>query len=144
VYRKYEGLLCDRGCGGGRPHIIFHEESKKYILWTDSGLPGYQVSISSSPSSNFVRTPQRAALDPQHGLLKPADFAIEVISKPIGDFFGLDFLTMCSDKTGYAVYSILDFRYANAGSIWPPINQSMYISELSDAYVSLLDSMILI
>ena len=42
---------------------------------------------------------------------------------------------MSPDKTGYAVYSILDFRYANAGSLWPPINQSMYISELNEAYV---------
>jgi hypothetical protein len=47
---------------------------------------------------------------------------------------------MFSDKRGYAVYSILDFRYANAGSLWPPINQSMYISELNDAYVRPFDS----
>jgi hypothetical protein len=81
--RKYEGLLCTGilGCGGGRPHILYNEKTKKYVLWTDFGLPGYQVSTSYSPSAPFVKATARADLDPVHGRLKPADFSLEAISR---------------------------------------------------------------
>jgi hypothetical protein len=83
VFRKYEGLICSstKTCGGGRPHIVYHEKAKKYVLWTDFGLSGYQVSTSSSIAGPFVKSPTRAALDPTHRGLKPADFAIATISR---------------------------------------------------------------
>jgi hypothetical protein len=62
---------------------LFNEKSKKYVLWTDFGFSGYQVSTSSALSSPFVRAAQNAALDPVHGRLKPADFAIAAVSRLI-------------------------------------------------------------
>jgi hypothetical protein len=82
-YRKYEGLLCATGsrCGGGRPHILYNAKSGNYVLWVDLGNDGYQLSTSSSPKGPFTKSTQRAGLDPIHGRLKPADFAIAEASK---------------------------------------------------------------
>jgi hypothetical protein len=61
--------------------MLYNGKLKKYVLWTDNLLTGYQVSTSSSPTSGFVQAAKSAALDPSHGNLKPADFAIESVSK---------------------------------------------------------------
>jgi hypothetical protein len=80
--RKFEGHMCDsiKTCGGGRPHVIYNQKTKKYVLWTDYGFPGYQVSTADSMTGPFVKT-KIAALDPSHGNLKPGDFALEEFSK---------------------------------------------------------------
>jgi len=43
-----------------------------------------------------------------------------------------------ADGKGYAAYSVLNFMYAQGGSLWPPINQSMYAARLTDDYVCLI------
>jgi len=39
----------------------------------------------------------------------------------------------------YLVFSALNFRDPNAGSIWPPIFQSLHISPLTSDFVGVLD-----
>jgi hypothetical protein len=43
-----------------------------------------------------------------------------------------------SDGKGYAVYAMLDFRYKEAGTLWPPISQLLFISRMSDDYVRII------
>lgn len=57
----------------------------------------------------------RATIDPHFATLQPADFTVE-------SFDGIH---------GYIVFSALNFMYPSAGSIWPPIQQTIHISELT-------------
>jgi hypothetical protein len=123
---KYEGFLydpfvpnpCDDTGGCGRPHIVFNNRTNTYVLWMNAGSPGYVVATSNSPKGpfNFVG---RAAIDPAFAALQPADFAVE----SFGD-------------QGYLVFSALNFRYPGAGSIWPPIQQTLHISQLSADFLN--------
>lgn len=120
--RKFEGFLfdpessnpCDALGGCGRPHIVYNGKSKTYVLWANAGSSGYIVATSKSPSGPFSFLSSTAAIDPQFNGLQPADFAVET--------FG--------DK-GYLVFSALNFADPRAGSIWPPIFQTLHISELT-------------
>ena len=125
----YEGFLFDpsspnspcNGLGGcGRPHIIYHAESSQYILWANAGSEGYQVATSSSPSGPFTFLPNPATIDPKFDGLQPADFTVELL--PNGKAF--------------LVFSALNFRDPRAGSIWPPIFQTLHISELTPDYLN--------
>lgn len=124
---KYEGFLydpttpnpCDAIGGCGRPHIVFNSESKTYVLWANAGSSGYIVGTSTSPSGPFTFMNETAAIDPQFDGLQPADFAVETFN-----------------GKGYIVFSVLNFRSPNAGSIWPPIFQTLHISELTPDYTN--------
>ncbi|KAF7195196.1 hypothetical protein HII31_03402, partial [Pseudocercospora fuligena] len=102
--------LADGGCG--RPHIVYN--GKQYVLWANAGPNGYLIATSSSPSGPFTFSKNRAAIDPQFSALQPADFTTTVIN-----------------NTGYLVFSALNFRDPRAGSIWPPIFQTLHTTELT-------------
>jgi len=125
--RKYEGFLfdpysrnpCAQAGGCGRPHILYNSNSSEYILWANAGSSGYQVATSCSPTGPFTFLNTTAAIDPQFDGLQPADFTIES--------FG---------HKAYLVFSALNFADPRAGSIWPPIFQTLHISELTDDYTN--------
>lgn len=104
--------VCLASGGCGRPHIVYNGE--EYILWANAGPNGYLVAGSSSPSGPFTFLADRAAIDPQFSALQPADFTTTVLN-----------------NTGYLVFSALNFRDPRAGSIWPPIFQTLHVSELT-------------
>lgn len=120
---QYEGFLfdpfstnpCDDLGGCGRPHIVYNSRSAQYILWANAGSSGYVIATSSFPSGPFRFASTRAVIDPQFDGLQPADFTVETLE----------------DKKGYIVFSALNFRDPRAGSIWPPIFQTLHISELT-------------
>jgi Glycosyl hydrolases family 43 len=121
---KYESFLYDpksKACPGlcGRPHIIYSPKISKYVLWANGGSHGYNVATSSSPSSDFTFLSSPATIDARFSSLQPADFAVEII-----------------DNKGYLVFSALDFSDPKAGSIWPPITQTMHISPLTDDFTN--------
>lgn len=126
---KYEGLLYDPAAPGnpcldpnggcGRPHILHNRPTGKYVLWANAGTQGYVIATSTSPAGPFAFLSQRAAIDAQFDGLQPADFAVES--------FG--------DKA-HLVFSALNFRDPRAGSIWPPIFQTLHISELSTDFTN--------
>lgn len=58
-------------------------------------------------------------IDPAFNGLQPADFTVEI--------FG---------NQGYLVFSALNFRDPRAGSLWPPIFQTLHISPLTPDFVS--------
>ena len=125
---KYEGFLfdpfsptspCNAAGGCGRPHILYNSNSSQYVLWANAGSSGYQVATSDSPSGPFTFLPNTAAIDPQFDGLQPADFTVET--------FG---------SKALLVFSALNFRDPRAGSIWPPIFQTLHISELTDEYLN--------
>ncbi|KAF2151532.1 glycoside hydrolase family 43 protein, partial [Myriangium duriaei CBS 260.36] len=119
---KYEGYLydpavsnpCNNIGGCGRPHILYNSAKKQYIFWANAGSSGYIIATSSSPSGPFTFAPTTAQLDPRYAALQPADFAVETVN-----------------NVGYIVFSALNFAYPNAGSIWPPIQQTLHISKLT-------------
>lgn len=124
---KYEGLLydptvtnpCDAIGGCGRPHILYNKPTAKYVLWANAGSSGYIVATSTAPAGPYSFLSKTAAIDPQFAALQPADFAVES--------FG--------DKA-YLVFSALNFRDPRAGSIWPPIFQTLHISELTSDFTN--------
>lgn len=124
---EYEGFLydpassnpCNAAGGCGRPHIIYNPTSQKYILWANAGSSGYQVASSSSPTGPFTFASSTAAIDPQFDGLQPADFAVETIG-----------------SKGYIVFSALNFMSPNAGSLWPPIFQTLHVSELTADFMN--------
>ncbi|KAK5135352.1 hypothetical protein LTR08_005294 [Meristemomyces frigidus] len=124
---NYEGFLfdpygnnpCTASGGCGRPHIVYNANSKRYVLWANAGSSGYQVATSVSPSGPFVFLNSTAAIDPQFDGLQPADFTVET--------FG---------SKGYIVFSALNFMDSRAGSIWPPIFQTLHVSELTDDFTN--------
>lgn len=127
VGRHFEGFLYDHhvdnpcnGIGGcGRPHILYNDHSKKYILWANAGSSGYIIATSSSPSSGFEFTTSTAMIDSRFDSLQPADFAVER--------FG---------NNAYIVFSALNFRDPDAGSIYAPISQTLHVSQLTSDFVS--------
>ncbi|KAK4550273.1 hypothetical protein LTR36_003240 [Oleoguttula mirabilis] len=124
---QYEGFLfdpygnnpCAAAGGCGRPHIVYNSNSSSYVLWANAGSSGYQVAIGASPTGPFTFLNTTAAIDPQFDGLQPADFTVET--------FG---------NKGYIVFSALNFVSPLAGSIWPPIFQTLHISELTDDFTN--------
>ncbi|KAE8448153.1 hypothetical protein EG329_009757 [Mollisiaceae sp. DMI_Dod_QoI] len=98
----------------GRPHIIYSAANEDYVLWVNAGAPGYIIFTSSSPTSGFVQSPNRALVGIQPpGPFQAGDFSVHVIT-----------------GTGYIAYSLIDFTTTGA-SIWPPFNQSIYAQKLT-------------
>ena len=110
---------CDNIGGCGRPHIVYNTQNKQYVLWMNAGSTGYIVAISSSPSGPYAFASSTAMIDPAFDMLQPADFAVET--------FGSE---------AYLVFSALNFRYPAAGTIWPPIQQTLHISPLTSDYMN--------
>ncbi len=81
----YEGFLydpasttpCNAPGGCGRPHILYHADSQKYILWANAGSDGYVIATSSLPSSGFVFLNATAQIPAKFDGLQPADFSVE-------------------------------------------------------------------
>jgi hypothetical protein len=123
----YEGFLfdpyhdnpCSQSGGCGRPHILYNVKTGLYVLWANAGGNGYQVATSKSPTGPFKFLSSTAAIDPQFDGLQPADFAVETLG-----------------NKAYLVFSALNFRDPRAGSIWPPIFQTLHVSELTDDYLN--------
>lgn len=111
---------CTMGIGGcGRPHMLHKGMTSRYILWLNVGSDGYVVATASSSSGPFSALASNAVLDPQFKALQPADFAIEA-----------------NGTDAYLVFSALNFRIPDAGSIWPPIAQTLHISPLNAEYTN--------
>ena len=119
LYNPFSENPCNNIGGCGRPHIVYSEKSKKYVLWANAGQSGYIIATSSSPSTGFEFASTTAAIDPRFDGLQPADFAVES--------FG--------DKA-YLVFSALNFKDPRAGSIWPPVFQTLHISPLTDDFMN--------
>lgn len=113
---KSEGVLSE--ITGGRPHIVFNPTSQEYVLWSNPSA-GYEIATSSAPNSPFSTDKGLAALDPQFTGLQPADFTVTTIG----------------DK-GYLVWSALNFRDPRAGSLWPPLFQTLHVSPLTDDFLN--------
>lgn len=114
---KSEGVLSE--ITGGRPHIVFNPTSQQYVLWSNPST-GYEIATSSAPNSPFSTDGHGlAALDPQFSGLQPADFTVTTI-----------------DDKGYLVWSALNFRDPRAGSLWPPIFQTLHVSPLTDDFLN--------
>lgn len=119
---QYNGFLfdptvlnpCNDIGGCGRPHIVYCSKTGKYVLWANAGSSGYIVATSASPAGPFAFLDSTASIDPKFAELQPADFAVEAYG----------------DKA-YIVFSVLDFTSPNAGNLWPPIFQTLHISELT-------------
>lgn len=113
---KSEGVLSE--IIGGRPHILFNPTSQEYVLWSNPAA-GYEVATSSAPNAPFYTDKGLAALDPQFAGLQPADFTVTTI----GD-------------QGYLVWSALNFRDPRAGSLWPPLFQTLHVSPLTADFLN--------
>lgn len=98
---------------------MYNNQSSTYVLWANAGPSGYQVATSKSPSGPFAFLASTAAIDPQFDGYQPADFTIELI-----------------DGTAYLVFSALTFTDPRAGSIWPPIFQTLHISKLTSDFLN--------
>ena len=86
-------------------------------MWANAGSNGYVIATSSSPSGPFTFSSSTAQIDPKFAALQPADFTVEQ--------FGND---------AYIVFSALNFRDPRAGSLWPPIFQTLHISQLTSDF----------
>lgn len=113
---KSEGVLSE--VTGGRPHILFNPTSQQYVLWSNPAT-GYEIATSSAPNTPFTETKGLAALDPQFSGLQPADFSVTTI-----------------DDKAYLVWSALNFRDTRAGSLWPPVFQTLHVSPLTDDFLN--------
>ncbi|PQE24045.1 glycoside hydrolase family 43 protein [Rutstroemia sp. NJR-2017a BVV2] len=107
--------LCALGGNCGRPHIVYSAETSTYVLWVNAGVPGYVIFTSSSPTSGYTLSPERAIVGYQPSLAttQAGDFSVAVIN-----------------GTGYLAYSLIDFTTLGA-SIWPPFKQSIYLQQLT-------------
>ena len=119
LYNPFSENPCNNIGGCGRPHILYGKKSSKYMLWANAGSSGYIIATSSSPSTGFEFASSTAAIDPEFAALQPADFAVE----SFGD-------------EAFLVFSALNFRDPRAGSLWPPIFQTLHISPLTDDFMN--------
>ncbi|KAL1297200.1 hypothetical protein AAFC00_004770 [Neodothiora populina] len=115
IFNPEEVTVCQGSGACGRPHIVYNPNTKQYILWANAGSSGYVVASASRPTGPFEFSNITTAIDPQFNGLQPADFTVEIV-----------------DGKGYIVFSALNFMDPSAGSIWPPVTQTLHISELTD------------
>ncbi|KAL8277380.1 hypothetical protein RQP46_010220 [Phenoliferia psychrophenolica] len=112
----YNSLCAPTAASGGcgRPHVIHHAASNKYILYINGGTNGYTAFKSDSPIGGFeiASTPSVGVAALAHG-----DFTVEVIN-----------------GRGVMIYSAFDF--SAGGSIWPPFHQRTYIQYLTSDYLN--------
>lgn len=98
----------------GRPHLLVDPQTGLFNLWINGGSTGYLISTGRTPAGPFTIS-GRATTDPAFDSLVQADFAVETIG-----------------SASYLVFSALNFRYPDAGSLWPPIQQTLHISQVTD------------
>lgn len=110
--------VCFESGDCGRPHIVYNNQTQKYVMWVNSGSPGYVTFTSSSPTSGYVMSASRALIGYQPTAHQGGDFSIAVIN-----------------GTGYVAYSSIDFTTLGA-SIWPPFLQSIYVQQLTSDYLN--------
>lgn len=103
----------------GRPHIVYSQQNKNYVLWVNQASPGYLLFTSNSLTSGYTMLQERALVGFQ----------------PPGPFQGGDFSVQTINGTGYVAYSLIDFTTTGA-SIWPPFNQSIYFQELTPSMLN--------
>ncbi|KAL1889757.1 hypothetical protein Sste5346_008745 [Sporothrix stenoceras] len=116
---KYNGILSDT-VAGGRPHMIYNAATDKYVLWVNVD-GGYKVGTSSSPTGGFEYVEGGGALYPgiQEAGLIGADHSVA----SFGD-------------TAYLAFAALNFADPRAGSLWPPIFQTMHLSPLTSDFIN--------
>ena len=119
LYNPFSDNPCNSIGGCGRPHILYSKQRQKYVLWANAGSSGYIIATSDSPSTGFEFVSSTAAIDPRFDGLQPADFTVE----SFGD-------------EAYLVFSALNFMDPRAGSLWPPIFQTLHISPLTDDFMN--------
>jgi hypothetical protein len=105
--------VCALGGTCGRPHIVYSSSTKTYVLWVNAGSPGYVTFSSSTPTSGYLLSPNRALIGTQPPGTQGGDFSVAVIN-----------------GAGYLAYSLIDFTTVGA-SIWPPFLQSIYLQPLT-------------
>ncbi|KAL9062784.1 MAG: hypothetical protein Q9157_008634 [Trypethelium eluteriae] len=110
--------LCAESGNCGRPHIIYNEVTREYVLWVNAGSPGYVLFTSRSPTSGYTQLIDRALIGTQPPGTQGGDFSVAVI-----------------DGIGYLAYSLIDFTTVGA-SIWPPFNQSIYMQQLAPDFLN--------
>lgn len=110
--------ICAMNGNCGRPHVLYNDANKEYVLWVNAGTSGYQLFTSAQPYSGFTAVAQTAAVGYGTPATAVADFTVENIN-----------------GTGYLVYSSIDYTTLGA-SIWPPFNQSMFVQQLSPDFKS--------
>ncbi|CAK7205295.1 hypothetical protein SEUCBS139899_008064 [Sporothrix eucalyptigena] len=113
---KYNGILSET-VAGGRPHMVYNAATQKYVLWVNVD-GGYQVGTSSSPTGGFelVNGSGMAALDP---------------SVAAAGLIGADHAVASFGDKAYLAYATLNFADPRAGSLWPPIFQTMHLTPLT-------------
>ena len=79
----------------------------------NAGSPGYVIFTSSTPTSGYILSPERATIGYQPPGTQGGDFSVAVIN-----------------GVGYLAYSLIDFTTVGA-SIWPPFLQSIYLQPLT-------------
>ncbi|PQE04343.1 glycoside hydrolase family 43 protein [Rutstroemia sp. NJR-2017a BBW] len=70
--------LCAQGGNCGRPHIVYSAETSTYVLWVNAGVPGYVIFTSSSSTSGYTLSSERALVGYQPSLetTQAGDFSI--------------------------------------------------------------------
>ncbi|KAF4635398.1 hypothetical protein G7Y89_g2700 [Cudoniella acicularis] len=107
----------------GRPHIVYSPTTQTYVLWVNAGTPGYAIFTSSSPTSGYILSEDRALVGYQPpGPFMAGDFSVAVIN-------GTGYVRFFSQHSTI-VYSLIDFTTTGA-SIWPPFLQSLYLQPLT-------------
>jgi hypothetical protein len=94
--------LCGAPLSGncGRPHIIYNNVTKKYVLWVNEGAPGYLIFTSDFATHGYVQSANRAIVGLQPPAAQGGDFSVAVVN-----------------GEGYLVYSLIDFTTVGASIV---------------------------
>jgi hypothetical protein len=106
--------LCGAALSGncGRPHMVYSEATRQYVLWVNAQQPGYAVFTSSNPTGGFVLNKNRALIPYQPSYTQGGDFSVEVIN-----------------GTGYLVNSLIDFTTTGASIVRTTLKLLFLISQ---------------
>jgi hypothetical protein len=109
----FSSYLGPNGLGLGRPHIIYNDATKLYVLWANTE-GAYTTWTSPEPLGPYT-------------LKGP-------VPVPQNVFFGGDFTVRNVLGSGWISYSA--FNFSTAGTIWPPFNQAQVLQELTTDYTN--------
>ncbi|KAF2671324.1 hypothetical protein BT63DRAFT_453725 [Microthyrium microscopicum] len=104
----------DTGMVLGRPHMLYNEKTKLYVLWANS------AGAFASWTSPNVLGPWKL---------------IGKVPVPAGTMFGGDFTVRALN--GSAFLSFSSFNFAAAGTIWPPFDTIQVLQELTPDYTNI-------